>query len=108
MQVEGEPSDWTITFRTMGGNVAAVLKWSSEHPTHELPEQVFHGMKTAGFQLPSRHLRASNLRFILHGKILDCKSDCLAQELGLESVESGPENRPTKRFRSRSLGSDQD
>jgi hypothetical protein len=86
MQVEGEPSDWTITFRVMSGTVAGVLKWSSERPTRELPVQVFDSMKTSGFQLPSRHLRAENLRFILpNGKSLDCRRDCLAQELGIKS-----------------------
>jgi hypothetical protein len=85
MQVEGEPSDWTMTFRAMSGTVAGVLKWSSERPTRELPAQVFDSMKIGGFQLPSRHLRAENLRFILpNGKSLDCKGD-LAEQLGLKS-----------------------
>jgi hypothetical protein len=79
-EVEGEPSGWTFTFRTMGGNVAGTLRWSSERPARELPKEVFGSMKAGNFQLPSPFLKARNLRFVLqNGEILDCKRGLVQQ-----------------------------
>lgn len=84
MQVEGDETQWTFTFRTAAGTVAAVLTWSSDRPAYELPEAVFTAMGTSGFQLLTRHLRAHNLRIVRpDGNLLEDSADApdLAQQL---------------------------
>lgn len=72
MEVGGDETQWTFTFRTMAGNVAAVLNWSTDRLATGLLEAVFRNMQASGFQLPSRHLRAGNLRILRpDGGLLD-------------------------------------
>lgn len=60
MQAESDETQWTFTFRTLGGTVAAVLHWSLDRSAQGLREAVFHALKasTADYQLPDVHLRA--------------------------------------------------
>jgi hypothetical protein len=82
MQVEGEPDNWTFTFRTMCGSVAAVLRWRFQKSGRNFRGKVLHAMRESGFQLPSRHIRARHLRVIRpDGQQLRC-SVGLAQQLG--------------------------
>lgn len=72
MQVEGEEAEWSITFRTVAGTVAAVMSWSADRPVKKLPEAVFSAMRASDSQLLDRHLRAHNLRIVKpDGALLD-------------------------------------
>lgn len=87
MQVEGDETSWTFTFRTAAGTLAAVLDWSSDRPVQELRSEVFTAMtaSTGDFQLPDRHLRAHNLRIVRPDGLLleDGRAAVsLAQQLG--------------------------
>lgn len=90
LQVEGQEAEWTFTFRTLAGDVAAALTWSSNRPARDLPRAVFEAMLTSHFQVPHRHLRAHNLRILgPDGQILDC--DFYAA--GLVQQLAGPSER---------------
>jgi hypothetical protein len=79
-ELERDPVEWKLTFRTLGGTVAAVLEWSSECPEDCLPSEVFHAMRIGKFPLPSRHLRETNLRLILpNGRPFDLGKDMIDQ-----------------------------
>lgn len=76
MRVQGHE----LSFRTMGGNMAAVLVWDFSHDTMDLPEAVFQALDPqvlpAGVQL-----RAPNLRFLRpDGALLDYDAT-LAEQL---------------------------
>lgn len=62
-QIDGALGDWTLTFRSMGGSVAAVLQWTGALSIQDLPAEVFRVMKESGFEV-CRHLRPRNLRLI--------------------------------------------
>lgn len=87
MYVEGDQPPWKLTFRTLGASVAAVLEWSSDQPVQELPRAVFAAMRTAGFCLPCKHLRAHNLEIVVKssGEVLDVGDDAadMATQLGV-------------------------
>lgn len=72
MSVEGGEPDFTITFRTLAGNVAAVVNWAAATPVQELPGVTLGAMKAAGFQAPFEPFRAQNLRIVRpDGALLD-------------------------------------
>ena len=54
----------TLTFRTLGGNVAASIRWNSTGPTTGLPEAVLAGIRSAGFECPFEPVRVRNLRLL--------------------------------------------
>lgn len=74
MQVEqGDELDFVLTFRTAAGTLAGVLNWECFSSAYRLLDGVFAAIKTSGFQLPDRHLRAGNLRIVMpDGQLLDC------------------------------------
>ena len=80
---EGKPQ-LTLTFRTLGGKVAASIKWNSTDPTASLPEAVLAGITTSGFECPFEPLRVSNLRLLKpDGALVDVSLDAapLAEQL---------------------------
>lgn len=57
-----------LTFRTLGGNVAAVVAWDDAKPVQELPRAVLEALEDAEAEL----LRVSNLRLVTpSGAVLD-------------------------------------
>ena len=82
----GEPE--LLTFRTLGGNVAASIKWSSTDRTTGLPEAVLSGIGSSGFECPFEPLRVSNLRLIKpDGAVVDVSphAPSLAEQMALPS-----------------------
>lgn len=82
LQVSVEGAE--LTFHTMGGEVAATVTWPDENPVQELPFAVLEAIRSSGFQTPSPHLRASNLRLVLpQGALLDVspRAVSLAEQL---------------------------
>lgn len=84
LDMKGAEAERQLTFRTLAGTVAATFPWSSERHVKELPEAVFTTMASSGFQVPFKHLRASNLRIVgPAGQLLDVGEETsLAQQLG--------------------------
>ena len=81
---EGGEPDLTLTFRTLGGNVAASIRWNSADPTTGLTEAVLGGIGSSGFECPFEPLRVSNLRFLKpDGTLVDVSPDAapLAEQL---------------------------
>ena len=73
---EGGEHELTLTFRTLGGNVAASIKWISTDPTTGLPEAVFGRIRSSGFECPFEPLRVSNLRLLKpDGALVDVSPD---------------------------------
>lgn len=65
LQMQVDATDgFTLTFRTAAGNVAAVLAWESDRPAKDLPEAVLSQVRTSGFQLPCKHLKAFQLKIV--------------------------------------------
>ena len=84
MSAEGVDPDRTLTFRTMGGNVAAAIKWNSDEAPTGLPEAVLGGIRCSGFECPFEPVRVSNLRLIKQdGALLDVSPEAspLAEQL---------------------------
>lgn len=82
IHIEGDPTRWTLSFRTIAGSEACTLIWSSDRPAEDLPKAVFEAMGSAGF---SRHLRAHNLRLLRpDGRLLEVGSEApdLLRQLG--------------------------
>ena len=81
---EGGKPELTLTFRTLGGDVAASIKWNSTDPTTSLPETVLGGIRSSGFECPFEPLRISNLRLLKpDGSLVDVSPDAtpLAEQL---------------------------
>lgn len=86
MQVEATASHLTLTFRTAGGSEAAILDWRQEQHVRELPDAILNQMRSTGFQVPFKHLRACHLKIVMPaGGVLDVGfyAASLAQQLGL-------------------------
>lgn len=86
MEVKKLENELELKFRTFAGTVAAVLTWSMELPIQGLPAAVWAVMQTSGFQLPSKGLRALNLRLVCPGgSLLDVGPTAapLIQQLGI-------------------------
>ena len=83
MEGGGEP-ELTLTFRTLGGNVAASIKWNSADPPTGLSEAVLGGIRRSGFECPFNPVRVSNLRLLKpDGTLVDVGPDAdpLAEQL---------------------------
>ena len=81
---EGADSERTLTFRTLGGNVTASIKWNGADTPTCLPEAVLSEIRSSGFECPFEPVRVSNLRLIkLDGALLDVGPDAapLAEQL---------------------------
>lgn len=71
VSVCGTGPEVKLLLRTLSGNVAAKLPWSSSQPVQELPAAVLAALRASEFQSPFR-LRVSNLRLILpHGRVME-------------------------------------
>ena len=84
MTAEGGEPNLTLLFHTLGGNVAASIKWNSTDPNTGLPEAVLGGIKSSGFGCPFKPLRISNLRLLKpDGTLVDVSPDAtpLAEQL---------------------------
>ena len=82
MTVEGAVPELSLTFRTLGGNVAASIKWNSRDPTTGLPAAVLGGIKGSGLECSEPHV--SNLRLLKpDGTPVDVRPDAppLAEQL---------------------------
>ena len=89
MSAEGAGPEWTLTFLTIRGNVAASIKWNCEDPTAGLPEAVLSQIRSSGFECPFEPLRVSNLRLIKpDGTLLEVSPDAgpLAEQLASRTV----------------------
>ena len=87
---EGGEPELTLTFRTLGGNVAASIKWNSTDPITGLPETVLSGIRNLGFECPFEPVRVSNLRLIKpDGAMLDVSPDAprLAEQMATQSAQ---------------------
>lgn len=83
--LEGAEEEWTrpyvlqvsakgaeLTFRTLGGTVAATLTWPTKRPVQELPVAVLEGIRSSGLEASSQPPGLRWLRFVLpNGKFLD-------------------------------------
>lgn len=69
MQVAGAEPEWVLTFRTLAGNVAAVLSWKSDRLVQELPDAVLAEMRASKFRVA---VTAHHLRLLRpDGKVLE-------------------------------------
>ena len=69
---EGTDPERTLTYLTMGGNVAASIKWNCADTPTGLPEAVLSEMISSGFECPFEPVRVCNLRLIKpDGTLLD-------------------------------------
>ena len=76
MSADGADAERTLTFRTLGANVAASIKWSCADTPKSLPEAVLSEMRSARFECPFKPVRVSNLRLIKpDGALLDVGPD---------------------------------
>ena len=76
LQIEGGEPEPILTFRTLGGNIAASIRWNSTDPTTSLPEAVLGGIRSSGFECPFEPLRVSNLRLLKpDGTLVDVSPD---------------------------------
>ena len=74
----------TLTFRTLGGNVAASINWNCADPPAGLPAAVLTGIRGSGFECPLEALRVGNLRLLKpDGTLVDVSPDAapLAEQL---------------------------
>ena len=72
MSAEAAGSERTLTFRTMGANVAASIQWNCADTVTRLPEAVLTEMRISRFECPFEPVRVSNLRFLKpDGTLLD-------------------------------------
>lgn len=89
LQIEENGTGLSLTFRTVGGNIAAVLEWSFGRPVQDLPQAVWTAMRSTGFQLPCQSRSAHGLKILLpHGAVLAAGEDAvpLREQLGLSRV----------------------
>ena len=80
------PRGMELTFTTMGGNIAATLKWPSDAPAIDLPKAIVDAVECNGFDCPIKPLRVWHLRLIgADGSKLAFAPDSptLAEQLGL-------------------------
>ena len=76
ISAEGSGPEVTLTFRTLGGNIAASIIWNCADPTEGLPEAVLIGVDSSGFECPFRPFRVSNLRLLKpDGTLVDVSPD---------------------------------
>ena len=72
----GAAAELCVTIRTLGGNIAASIKWGSADPSTGLPEAVLSGIRAAGFECPFEPLQVSNLRLLKpDGTLVDVSPD---------------------------------
>ena len=84
LSAEGDGPEATLTFRTLGGNVAAFISWNCADPPAGLPEAVLSGIRGSGFECPFQPIRVSNLRLLKRdGALVDVGPDAapLAEQL---------------------------
>ena len=87
MSSEGSGPEPTLTFRTVGGNVAASFKWNCDDPIRDLPAAVLCAIRSSGFECPFM-LRVSNLRLLkVGGGLLDVSPGALPLAEQLASPE---------------------
>ena len=87
---EGASAELTLTFRTLAGNVAASIKWSSADPPSALPEAVLRELRSSGFECPFEPFRVSNLRLIKPaGTLLDISPEApsMAEQVAVPSAQ---------------------
>ena len=87
---ESTDSERTLTFRTLGGNVAASLQWNGADTPTSLPEAVLSEIRSSGFECPFEPVRVSNLRLIKSdGALLDVGPDAapLAEQLASQTEQ---------------------
>ena len=90
ISVEGSDPERILTFRTIGGNVAASIKWNSADPTAGLPQAALSEIRSSGFECPFEPVRVSNLRLIKpDGSLLDVGPDAapLAEQLASQTEQ---------------------
>ena len=76
---EGNDPQLTLTFRTLGGNIAASINWTCADSPVGLPEAVLSGIRSYGFTCPVEPLRAINLRLLKpDGALVDVGADAAA------------------------------
>ena len=79
VSAEGSGPEVTLTFRTLGGNVAASINWNCADPPAGLPEAVLSEIRGSGFECPFEPLRVSNLRLLKpDGALVDVSPDAAA------------------------------
>ena len=86
ISVEGRDPERTLSFLTMGANVAASIKWKCADTPLGLPEAVLNEMRVSGFECPFEPVRVSNLRLLKpDGTLLDVSPDAaaLAEQLAI-------------------------
>ena len=72
MSAEGADPEGFLSFRTLGGNVAASIQWNCAETPTGLPEVVLCEIISSGFECPFEPVRVSNLRFLKpDGTLLD-------------------------------------
>ena len=87
---EGAGPERTLTFRTMGANVAASFQWNCDDAATGLPEAVLTEMRISGFECPFEPVRVSNLRLLKpDGALLDVSPEAglLAEQLASRTEE---------------------
>lgn len=83
LSVEASSTDFTCSFRTMGGSVAATLTWDADRPLKDLPAELLTALRRSGF----KGLCVENLRIVRpDGNFLQVVSDAapLAQQVRLK------------------------
>ena len=76
MTAEGADPQVTLTFRTIGGNVAASINWNCAETPSGLPEALLYDIRSSGFECPFQPVRVSNLRLLKpDGTLLDVGPD---------------------------------
>ena len=76
MSAEGAGPERTLTFRTMGGNVAASIQWNCADAPAGVLKAVLSEIRSSGFECPFEPLRVSNLRLVKpDGELLDVGRD---------------------------------
>ena len=79
VSAEGSGPEVTLTFRTLGGNVAASINWNCADPPAGLPKAVLSEIRGSGFECPFEPLRVSNLRLLKpDGALVDVSPDAAA------------------------------
>ena len=84
MSAEGAGPERTLTFRTIGGNVAASIQWNCADTPAGVLEAVLTEMRISGLECPFEPMRVSNLRLLKpDGTLLDVSPEAgpLAEHL---------------------------
>ena len=84
VSAEGSGPEVTLTFRTLGGNIAASINWNCADPPAGLPEAVLNGIRGSGFECAVEHLGVGNLHLLKpDGTLVDASPDAapLAEQM---------------------------